>query len=153
MTETVTQTLFQAVTETLENMAFVDVLPEPAPENGEDQQGERLTASLLIHDPVQGELRLDMPVPLLRALGETVFAMPAEELGESVPKDLLAEILNTIAGVFLTRLLPQDQPYRLGLPELESPPMEEISASHTWFFTIEGMPFSLSASGENLLDL
>lgn len=142
--------MIKATTETLEYMAFLEVLPASGnvclpPEE------EALSSALLIHDPIQGELRLLMPKTLLGEICETVYAMPQEELADSVPADLLAEILNTIAGRLLDELIP-DETFRLGLPEVkEGWQIFDDSASRIWYFTAEARPFAIIAEGETLL--
>jgi hypothetical protein len=142
--------IIKSTTETLEAMAFLEVLPSPDA-TWSPAEGEAFSSTLLIHDPFQGELKLVMPSDLLGEISETVYAAPREELDGSVPCDLLAEILNTIAGRLMNELIP-DVPYRLGLPEVEYPgELPDEPAARIWFFTIESHSFAIIAQGDSLL--
>ena len=151
MVQEMNNALVDAVCETLENMAFMEAFQAdvPLPLEGSDV----LTVSLLIHDPQPGELWMTIPRPLLLKVAEGVFALPSEDLGDQILRDLLAEILNTLAGRFLTRLLPPLQSYRLGLPDFE----ESVLASHcsekTFTFRMLDGAFVVGIRGEPLLQL
>lgn len=151
MVQEMNSALVDAVSETLENMAFMEVFASDAPFSPEGS--DVLTVSLLIHDPQPGELWMTIPRPLLMMVAEGVFALPSEDLGEQILRDLLAEILNTLAGRFLTRLLPPLQSYRLGLPDFE----ESVLASHcsekTFTFRMLDGAFVVGIRGEPLLQL
>jgi len=58
-------------------------------------------------------------------------------------------MLNTIAGVFLSRVLPHNQPFALGLPETSETSCQQLDPTllHWHFRTDEGY-FCLSAGGE-----
>jgi hypothetical protein len=129
--DTIDYAMSLAVTETLENFAFMEVFP--AREEG-SATPEGMTAALLIHEPLQGEIRLSLPPALLAAIAQTVFGLPVEGMPVPEPKDLLAELLNTIAGRFLIEMLPPEQAFRIGLPELDPPPAFEDEACTVWNF-------------------
>lgn len=133
----------RAVAETLENLAFMEALPahEESPGNGLG-----LTAALLVHEPQQGEVRISLPSALLEKISRNLFGHPAEGVAVPDPKDLLAELLNTIAGRFLTELLPPEQPFRIGLPELDPPPTFAEEACSVWHFRADEHLFTLSVS-------
>jgi hypothetical protein len=139
--------MLNAVTETLENMAFMEVLA--GSENSDTQLSRAvMSAGLLVNDPVQWEIKLHMPKTLLLKIAEAVYPMLQEETSDNLLNDLLAEILNTIAGLFLGEILPQDQTFTLGLPEtglettiFETPLME-------WRFSADKEHFSLTAIGD-----
>lgn len=137
-----------AAAETLENMAFMEALPA----DGGAAEGDSLTVGLLIHDPWPAELSLTFPRTLLGKVAETVYALPAEELEEQILRDLLAEMLNTVAGRFLTAYLPPDQSYRLGLPEFgEDSVLPGDTKEKCWHFRMDNEPFTLKIRGEALL--
>ena len=145
------QAMFSAVSQTLENMAFVEVTaqPEDTPKN----LGATVNwVSMLIHDPFQGEIRLAMSASLLRELTANMFGLETDEVSQSQQQDIIAEILNTLTGLFMTALLPDDQTYQLGLPEHgagEFPPVDEDSIA--WNLEIEGQPLVIIGSGAGLL--
>lgn len=141
------------VAESLESMVFLEVLPtSTAPSHGNGA----MWVSLLVHDPVQGELQLVMEKELVHYIMDIVYGSQQGQRGisEKEQYDLLAEILNTVTGRFLSACLPEDQCFQLGLPEIgrgdhgwPEPPI------HCWHYQVEGMQLSLAASGESLLHL
>jgi CheY-specific phosphatase CheX len=145
------QAMHHSVVDTLENMVFMEVTPEEGLASP-PISADRMTVSLLIHDPVQGELRLSMPRSLTRKMTEAMYCLSAEELTEQMLNDNLAEIINIIAGRFMNEILDDGQTFRLGLPELEptdiiDPGME----TREWKFSSDGDEFTLVAIGKELL--
>jgi hypothetical protein len=148
------QAMIHAVSQTLENMAFMEVTEHP--DKAYQIATEELAwTSLLIHDPVQGELRLAMPEPLLRTLTGNIFGQDEEVVTPAQQTDILNELLNTIAGLFMTSLLATDQEYKLGLPELGKGELPEPDADTlVWkLVTSEDVPLQLYAVGASLLAL
>jgi len=149
MQERMSSAMRKAVFETIENMAFLEVRESHAvPVPG---RGDVLRASLLMHDPVQGEFRLLMPRDLLLGIAEVLFAISRDELTEQLANDALLEILNTVAGQFLNELIPGEI-YRLGLPEIvtgQDKPLGNCEA--VWHFRVEESGFSIAVSGTSSL--
>jgi len=148
------QAMQQAVSQTLENMAFTEVLEHFDPDY-EIPATELVWTSLLISDPVQGEIRLAMSKTLLENLTATIFALELEEISPAQSKDIINELLNTIAGLFMTKLLEDDQSYAIGLPhtgEGALPKLEETSIA--WkLMTADEEPLQLFAVGTSLVAL
>ena len=148
------QAMTQAVSQTLENMAFMEVMEHP--DKTFDIPAEELVwASLLVHDPVQGELRLALPQPLLRTLTGNIFGMDEDDVTPEQQNDILNELLNTIAGLFMTNLLASDQKYQLGLPEQGKEELPEPDADTVvWrLMTSDEDPLQLFAVGTSLVAL
>lgn len=145
--------LSMAMADTLENMAFIEVIPETGETEalpGTDCLGVRL----FVHDPVQGEFLLVMPWELINQITQTVLGSDQGEPSEESLFDLLAELLNTVVGRFLSEILPPDQVFRLGVPErCQGSTFAPVKDAVTWIFSAEGMAFSLSAAGQTLLQL
>lgn len=146
------KSMFEAVCQTFENMAFVEVTEQSEEIETQMPQDVRWV-SLLINNPIQAELRLAMTKTMLDNLTEDMFGIEKAEITTSQQKDIIAEILNTLAGLFMTKLLPPDQTYQLGLPEHGEglfPEAEETSV--IWNLQIEEAPLILIASGVKLSD-
>lgn len=118
MKNTLAEVLHRSVSESLENMAFIEARPVNQLSCAEDR--ELLAVSLLMHEPVTAEFRMLMSRGLLLKITEALFGVPVEELEDSMLKDAFAELLNTIVGQFLNQAYP-DTVYRLGLPEEVEP--------------------------------
>ncbi len=148
------QAMIHATSQTLENMAFMEVLEHPD-KTCEIPSNELAWASLLIHDPVQGELRLAIPQPLLCTLTGNIFGMDEEDVTPEQQNDILNELLNTIAGLFMTNLLATDQKYQLGLPEQGEGDLPEPDADTVvWkLMTSDEDPLQLFAVGASLVAL
>ncbi len=148
------QAMIAAVRQTLENMVFMEVMPH-YDHSYEIPPEECVWTSLLILDPVQGEVRLAMPKSLLKKLTENVFALEENEISQSQLDDILNELLNTIAGLFMTNLLADDQEYKLGLPELGTGDFPEVdSDTIVWkLMTSDEDPMQLFAVGNSLVAL
>ena len=119
--------MLTAVSQTLENMAFMEVM-EHFDRDYEIPAEDLVWNSLLINDPVQGEVKLAMPKSLLKKLTGNIFALDDDEITQSQMDDILNELLNTIVGLFLTNLLADDQEYKMGLPESGEGELPEADA-------------------------
>ncbi|MCW8860131.1 MAG: chemotaxis protein CheX [Deltaproteobacteria bacterium] len=117
--------MIKATSQTLENMAFMEAM-EHFDQAYEIPVEEISWTSMLIHDPVQGEVRLAMSKQLLKKLTGNIFAIDEEEITAAQTNDILKELLNTITGLFMTNLLNADQEYQLGLPELGEGELPEV---------------------------
>lgn len=148
------QSMINAVSQTLENMAFMEVM-EHVDRTYEIPAEELVWNSLLINDPVQGEIRLAMSKDLLGKLAGNIFAIADDEITQSQMDDILNELLNTIVGLFLTNLLSDDQEYKMGLPELGEEGLPEVDANTiTWkLMTDEEDALQIFAIGTSLIAL
>ncbi len=147
---TLYKAMLDAIRTTLENMAFVEVA-EQSEENLQPMPTDAAWVNILIHDPLQGEVRLAMPDSLLSDLTANMFSLEPEEVEDGQKQDIIAETLNTLAGLFMTNLLPDDQKYKLGLPEVgEGPLPENEEGAIVWHLQVEEQPLLLVASGASL---
>jgi len=141
----------RAVVETFENLAFMEPArlngpPPPAPAE------EMMAYSLLINEPLQGEIRLRMPRSLVRLTTRTIWSQQDDALQEKMLQDTLAELLNTMVGRFLAELLAEEETFQLGLPEpciCEDLGGEENAC--IWYFSLDEAVFQVVAIGESLL--
>lgn len=139
------------ISEIIENTAFTEVMPVEAPPS---YDLEARGASLLVHDPVQGEFQMIMEKSLLKYLAAIVYGPMSGELTEQSEGDFLDELLNTIAGRFLSAILPEDKSFTLGIPERFSAPfLVPAPPVFSWNFVVEGMYFTLLVTGESLVAL
>lgn len=105
-----------AVTECIENMAFMSVdtdIEEPVPDiAGEDA----VIAHIQVLEPAAGELCLAMPRKTASELAKALFCITDHDLSDRLIGDLACELLNTISGRVMKRVLPAECLYHLGLP-------------------------------------
>ena len=143
-----------AISQTLENMAFTEAR-EHYDQGYEIPTEELIWAYLVVRDPVQGEIRLALPTPGLKELASAVFSTPAEEISQAQLDDILHEILNTIAGLFMTNLLKDNQPFKIGLPESGKGALPEVDADTiSWkMLTSDETPLQVFLSGISFVEL
>jgi hypothetical protein len=148
MSDRLGDAVYRAIATTLENMAFLEV-EQDLEDARRYPQEETLGCRLLIHDPLQGEIYLLMPRPLLQKIASTVYILPDEELSEKMILDMLGELINTAGGLFMTAYLPKNQTYALGLPENGvDVPKADFSTMKEWEFQVENIVFSLTLVGD-----
>jgi hypothetical protein len=151
MSARVDQIVTTAVVESLENMAFMEVLAA-SEETLQSVTAEAISVKQQILAPVQGEFHLLMPRPLVAIIAETIFTMAIEEVTEQQQEDVATELLNTIAGRFLNDYLPADEIYKLSLPAIEMAGVGEPDHQvRTWSFQMAELPFTFTMT-ETLLE-
>ena len=148
------QSMINAVSQTLENMVFMEVM-EHFDRSYEIPAEDLVWNSLLINDPVQGEIRLAMAKTFLEKLTENIFSIDHNEITQPQLDDILNELLNTIVGLFLTNLLEDDQEYKMGLPELGEEELPEHDANTIiWKLMTDGEDaLQIFATGASLVAL
>ena len=148
------QAMISATSKTMEDMLFIAVM-EHLDRGYEIPLDELVWTSLLINDPVQGEICLAMPKTLLTKFTCNIFAMDEEEVTQPQMDDILNELLNTIAGLFMTNLLEDNQEYKIGLPELGVDELPEVdSETIVWkLMTDDEEPLQIFVSGASLVAL
>lgn len=133
--------------EALENMAFISVEESSAEEVAELSQQFR-GVNLLINEPTLFEMHLNIANELLLQLAENIYAMEPDELSEQLTNDLLAEILNTVAGLFMTAVLPPDTSFTLGLPELSD--NSEDDTDLKFYYIAEDYPLTIAIKAADI---
>ncbi len=143
--EEIKDILSQAVSETIENMAFMMV--DIQAENPEEIPPEEcMKSSLLILEPYPGELCLVMPKKLVSKIAVSLYGLSEEEITETTLIDVISELLNTITGSLLRSILPVNSEYKLGLPECgDQILIETSSGSDKSTFFIDNLPFTVDA--------
>lgn len=143
--DTVNTTMLEATQESVESLAFAEVFKSKKPLDINDKT---LQVQMDISSPETGTFILQAPHEMIELIAQSLF--PAgEELTESKTNDLASELLNTIGGNFLTKILPDSTSFSLGLPQISSPALpKEQEDLLKWSFTLEEIPFSLYLTGE-----
>lgn len=148
------QAMKDAISQTLENMVFMEAT-EHYDQNYEIPAAELTWACLLVQDPVQGEIRLVLPKALLRNLTAAVFSLDDAEITQAHMDDILHELLNTIVGLFMSKLLADNQPFKIGLPEQGTGDLPQPDADTVvWkLMTSDEDPLQVHATGASLVAL
>lgn len=126
-------TLMQALCSTFADMAFVDVEPAAPGTAGDIQDAVRVAIDVL--RPVSSRIEIDCPVSLKARIEAILFQAPGPgQHGDESPEDSLLEILNVVAGAFLTCYFGNGADIKLELPrylflsEEEGAILAEVSA-------------------------
>ncbi len=144
----VREILVDAVTETIESMAFMELLPSDRI-SPYDESLIRLRVEILINAPFPGEIRLVLPRRLAVPFAKNMYSLEAEEVTDSIIEDVLGEIVNIIAGRLMADILPDDQTFQLGLPLVGPDAFLETEASSLVIeFDAEGLPFWVILFGD-----
>ncbi len=140
----------EVLEEALENMAFVGI-EECSQETIAELDQDTLAVNLLITEPALLEMRLDIAKELLYQIAETMYTMERDELEDQHINDLLSEILNTIAGRFMSEILPAESNFALGLPELTNE--ESILSDLQFYYLAEDCPLTVTIKAADIDNL
>ena len=138
--DSVTKAIEDAVAQTLETLAFMDV--STAYEEIKFSNGMDFMQSVIdLKTPLSGEMIVAMPSSLLDMIAHVVFAdsmeppepppdpsqenendssapdEPAKAFSEEILNDILGEVLNTLAGNFMSLIVSNDQTFIIGFPK------------------------------------
>lgn len=133
--------------EALEAMAFVSI-EECSADEAKDLWQQCKAADLLITEPALFEMRLRIATELLYQVAETMYTMDRDELEEQLVTDLLTELLNTVAGRFMTEILPEQTTFTLSLPEVAT--SCEGNATLEFFYIADDLPVSIAINSADM---
>lgn len=133
-----------AVTESIENMVFMVIDTDL---NGlSDEIGvDGLVATLQVLEPRQGQLSLAMPRSTAVEISKKLYSFTNQELSEALIHDVACELLNTISGRVMIRVLPAECTFQLGLPEIAQNSLELNKPFVKCNFLADGILLSVSA--------
>jgi hypothetical protein len=112
-----------AVTESIENMVFMAIDTE-LDGVSEDLGTDAVMASLRVLEPKPGVLRLAMPRSTAVEISKNLYSIPESKLTNTMIQDVICELLNTISGRVMKRILPAECAFHLGLPEMVDKPLD-----------------------------
>jgi len=140
--------LVDATLETIENMAFMEVVKSERT-TPYDEHLVRLRLEILINSPFPGEMRLVLPMDLAIQFTKNMYNLSEEEITEDLMKDVLGELINIISGRLMADLIPGDQTFDLGLPLIGPDVFVQAEASSLSVeFDAEGIPFWIILFGD-----
>ncbi|MBT3225282.1 MAG: hypothetical protein HN580_25310 [Deltaproteobacteria bacterium] len=144
----VEQILVDVISETVETMAFMEVLKKDTI-TPYDEHLERLRVEILVNAPFPGEIRLVLPKSLAVLFSQNMYSLDEQDVTIETVEDVLGEIVNIIAGRLMADILPEDQTFQLGLPLIGPDAFLETEASsHAIEFYAEETPFWVVLFGE-----
>jgi hypothetical protein len=150
MTDISGKHIADAMAQTLETLAFMEVLSAGLDGNLDDADNY-YTSTINLNSPYKGTLFITMPEKLLKLVSEVVFDDSGDEsdgaesdggsaaLNGDVLNDILNEIANTYAGNLLSQVVPAEQTFSIGFPKTYTGIPNKNS--HDWnFFTVDDVP-------------
>jgi len=99
-----------------------------------------------ILSPQPGYIIAYLPLELRKTIVETIHSTDWEDMHASEIDDCLLEILNVIAGNFMTELLGRDVKYNISFPAVnyDEEDIENLEKSQEVFFDAEGSVFRIN---------
>ena len=138
----------ESVRKTLSDMAFLDVTATTCPDNP-------LSVSHIIYieysGTERGSIAMLLPKEFKKAVVENIYGETWEELNAEEIDDCLLEILNVVAGDYLSELYGSDIKRELSLPRLVFDEFEigDAEAAESFFFDAEELVFEIRHVREN----
>jgi hypothetical protein len=134
--------LHESVRHSIEGMMFMPV--EPA---------TMLVATLDVHEPNQGCFLLLVPSWFAEELAVSVHACTPEDVTEQMVTDVVAELINLIAGQFLSTFLPDDQLFQIGIPSVSRGASRKYDErAYSAFYSIGKGTLEFVITGQSMLD-
>ncbi|MBU0753958.1 MAG: chemotaxis protein CheX [Planctomycetes bacterium] len=156
------EAVMRAAGETMENMVFSEIVPcekEDFIQNSQDL----LWSSIIMKKPIAGDMTICMPMAMLQEIVGDVYDAPGEEPAdqekgeaqsdhrEQLIKDTLGEIVNTVIGLMLSYLVPEDQEFEVGLPVTEKG-MPDVDDADVTYYSFNDYCFMVAVETEFLTD-
>ena len=132
-----------AVRRSIEDMIFLPV-----------EKATMLMASIQVLDPVKGRVGLVVDRRLARQMALDMYACEPKELTDQMVTDFVAELINTISGQMMSDVLPDEQLFQLGLPDVtEGASLAYAGDTHSFFVQVKSCCVVVNLSGDSLVDL
>jgi chemotaxis protein CheY-P-specific phosphatase CheC len=139
----VEDSMVAAVERTFSDMAFLDVIGVPEI-SGKLKFGNILYISFT--EPEEGEIALFLPSECKRRIVENIYGSDWSTLHDTEIDDCLLEMLNVLAGNFLSNCYGEAVKHNLSLPELrfDDSGISRDDKFANFYFDAEEMPFMVS---------
>ncbi len=138
----ISEGILNAVNECMEGLAFMQV-----------SHISFYWAKIEVLQPVKGLLTIAFPKQLMRDIVKAAYGELVSELDENMLKDAVGEIANTVTGILLNTLLPEETPFELGLPQIGTGiPDFPKAPSIIQHLKVEKKLFVVIVSGEDFIE-
>lgn len=132
----------EAVLTTFTEMAFLDIVPLAESADIDHQQ----VMTIQLFEPIRGSIQLYMSKEGKQTVVENIHADGWEHLTMEEIDDCLLEILNVLAGNFLSEYRPSGPKPKMSFPEIVFDPseIEQGALSRDFYYDGEGIPVRIS---------
>jgi len=144
MTESkITEAIIKTIESVFSDMVFIDTLHI-------DSKPESFNYTQILYidilSPQAGFIIAYLPLELRKTIVETIHSTDWDDMHASEIDDCLLEILNVIAGNFMTELLGGDVKYNISFPAVnyDEEDIENLEKSQEVFFDAEGTIFRIN---------
>jgi CheY-specific phosphatase CheX len=141
--ENIKEAMIKTIESVFSDMVFIDTLHiEKSPENFDYTQ--ILYIDIISHS--NGYIIAYLPLDLRKTIVETIHSTDWDEMHASEIDDCLLEILNVIAGNFMTELLGRGAKYNISFPAVnyDEEDIEQLDKSQEIYFSAEGPIFRIN---------
>ena len=141
--EKIRDAMIKAIESVFSEMVFIDTLHL-------DQKPEDFTYTQILYidiiSPENGYIIAYLPIELRKTIVETIHSTDWDEMHATEIDDCLLEILNVIAGNFMTDLLGRNNKYNISFPAVnyDEEDIENIESSQEIYFDAEGSIFRIN---------
>lgn len=138
----------ETVNETFESMIFMPVISLPKDMPKPTIEGNHF-AKLEFLAPMKGIMYLAVPPNLATEITKNLYGwMDESEMTDEVIQDAMAELVNTVAGQFLSKFLPEDQTFEIGLPTTGETVFNPSKKAVVCYFLTEQDGFTIALEGD-----
>ncbi len=137
------EAMIKTIESVFSDMIFIDTLHvEDKPDSFDYTQ----ILYIDIVSPQTGYIIAYLPLELRKTIVETIHSTDWDDMHASEIDDCLLEILNVIAGNFMTELLGRDIKYNISFPAVnyDEEDIENLNKSQELFFSAEGPIFRIN---------
>jgi len=135
--------MIKTIESVFSDMIFIDTLyMEEAPESFEYTQ----ILFIDVISPQAGYIVAYLPLELRKTIVETIHSTDWDDMHASKIDDCLLEILNVVAGNFMTEFLGRDCKYNISFPAVnyDEEDIENLDKSQELYFNAEGPVFRIN---------
>lgn len=124
----------------MEEMAFAPVYPE-----------KLFVAEIKVKKPVLGAVTIYVPETLAQQLTRDMYGDALPQMSDEAYMDTVAEVANTLAGILMDEMTPDNQSFELDVPQKQIVDvfcMEHSENSRFYTFQMNGRYLCISISGD-----
>lgn len=129
----------QALSVTLENMAFEEVFALDGKPDDYKEDIAKFWTRLTITTPIKGAMAITLCQACAERLVRTILGpmVDENEIEPGMIRDTIGELINTVAGRFMNLIVSKEQEFAIGLPETgEGSAFDEADVYKHIFFQV-----------------